>query len=420
MAAAGVYAQTTVDTPVTLVPVTVGVQGQFDGAQAGAGPIAIPSWVNGSANQAVTWTIGTCSLGTGNCGAFSGGLYTPPASITVNTTATATLIATAAADTSQSVTVWLTIYPAGVLRFSTLGSDYTDALSAFWYGARVPVDNSAAYSQTDYRASSWPNTSADTTVFSTYYHTYPDDIRFGPFWVANGNYKITYFFGFDYNNCSGTYSLGPSDSSGPYYLVTQGSIQSRFDFGMYIGYLCRTPVQVSVPATVTNNTLEFGVYSSFFAGAASSNDAEISAVSFAADSSSSHWCIDGQGIATDTDAACAQTAPTGVTSGGPQVLIPAIGPTTAGQFNCIVGGVGVSDQSYTAGTLQLGITSWYAGTPSPTWSIVSGPGAISATGCYTASSIPNNSTTVTVQATDGVSLTALANILLLGAGTVIQ
>ena len=414
----------TVDTSVTLVPVTVGVQGQFAGAQAGAGPITISSWVNGSANQTVTWTIGTCSLGTGNCGTFSGALYTPPASLTANTTASATLIATAAADATQSVTIWLTIYPAGVLRFnSARTTGYTDASSNFWFPDQQ-LDNSVVSPQTAWSASSWPGTTADTTVFSTFSNTYPNDIRYGPFWTTNGNYKVTYYFGFGYAACSGTYN---GNNGGPYSLVTQGQVQSRFDFGMFSGYLCRVPIQVSVPATVTNNVLEFGVYSSFHAGSSfeglsvlADNAAQISGVSFATNGTPAHWCIDGQGIATDTDAVCAQTVPTGVTSGGPQVLIPAIGPTTAGQFNCIAGGVGVSDQSYTAGTLQLAVTSWYAGTASPTWSIVSGPGAISATGCYTAPSTPASSTTVTVEATDGGSNTARAAILLLGTGTVIQ
>jgi hypothetical protein len=334
------------------------------------------------------------------------------------------LIATAAADASQSVTIWLTIYPAGALRFnSARTTGYTDASSNFWFPDQQ-LDNSVVSPQTAWSTSSWPGTAADATVFSTFLNTYPDDIRYGPFWVANGNYKVTYYFGFGYGACSGTYN---GNNGGPYSLVTQSQIQSRFDFGMVSGYLCRTPIQVSVPAAVNNNVLGFGVYSSFHAGSVfeglsvlADNAAQISGVSFAADSTGAHWCIDGQGIATDTDAVCAQTAPAGVTSGGPQVLIPAIGPTTAGQFNCIAGGVGIADQSYTAGTLQLGITSWYAGTSSPTWSIVSGPGAISATGCYTAPSTPANSTTVMVQATDGGSYTARANILLLGTGTVIQ
>lgn len=345
--------------PVAIQPVTVGVPWTTMTFVAGNTGYQLQSWVNGSTNQSVTWTL-TSGPGT----LTSAGVYTPPATIAGESTAVFT--ATAAADSTASVKVYATIIPSGSNPTGTIridvgnSSTYTDSTGNVWQPDAIASEMAGYSVQNDnYPSNVWGNIT-DVALYQTYRYTWGDDMFYGPFVVPNGDYKITLLFGM--GECSGVYTGNTFDNGlvhGLLALETQGSIQLRIDPMAAVNDTCRVPYNVNIPAQVTNNLLTFAVRAT---GGQNAHSAPfLNAFSISPDSSTPTIAIDNQQVTT-------------VNAGG---------------------------------TVQFYITSWYMSN-SVTWS-VSGGGTISQTGLYTApATAPSSDTTITITATSTANSSVVA------------
>ncbi len=206
--------------------------------QAGAGVQQFTAFVNGSSNMGVTWTMNP-TVGT----LTSGGLYTPPA--TVSNATSATIAATSAADATVFATMPLTILPNGTIYIiNGRTTPYTDTQGHVWQpmtgdDGGYPYDNGG----------SWPSVS-DIYLYQVPYYSFDEgggdmsfDIR-----VPNGTYTITGKF-------AATNVTGPGQES--VNLEAQGQvIYSNVDLYAAAGGLNK-PIDFTLPATVANGQLSF-------------------------------------------------------------------------------------------------------------------------------------------------------------------
>lgn len=348
--------------PIGILPVTVGVPWQSMTFVAGSPGYQLQSWVNGSSNQSITWSL-TSGPGT----LTAGGLYTPPATIAGETTLV--LTATAVADPTASTSIYATVIPSsgnpsGTIRIDVGNSGtYTDSSGNVWQPDAIASEMAGYSIQNDnYPSNAWGNIT-DVALYQTYRYTWGDDMFYGPFVVPNGNYKLTLLFGM--GECSGVYTGSTWDNGlihGLLALETQGSTQLRIDPMAAVNDTCRVPYNVSIPAQVTNNLLTFAVRAT--GGYDAHSAPYLNAFSISPDPSTPTIAIDNQQV-------------TNITAGG---------------------------------TAQFYITSWYMSN-SVTWS-VSGGGTISQTGLYTAPATASTATTITITATSTVnpSITATATL----------
>ena len=341
----------TTTVPIALQPVVVGVPNSRLIVMAGMSGYQLPSWVNGSSNQSVTWTL-TSGVGT----VTSGGVYTPPASVSGPTATVVT--ATPAADPNSKTSVYLTIIPAGANPANSIridvasSSTYTDSQSNLWLADNLGFETGPFSVQNDsYPAGLWGSLT-DQAIYQTFFYTYGDDITYGPFVVPNGNYKVGYLLA--RGGCSGTFSetqvYGNGLIWGPVQLEAQGQIGLHFDFGKAVNYACRTPYIAYIPAQVTNNLL----YTTMrvVGGSNSHTSPEMNGLSIIPDTTAPHISIDTQ-------------------------------QTTTVSAGAVV-------QMYSVG--------WYMSN-AVTWSVTGG-GSIDQTGLYTApATAPGSNQTITITAT---------------------
>lgn len=203
--------------------------------QVGAPAQQLVAYTNGSSNTGVTWTMNPMvgSL-------TSGGMYTPPGSVTSVTTTTVT--ATSSANSAVSATMPLTVFPAGSIRIvNGQSKPYTDTHGNVW--ANMTGDDGGF--QYD-NGGSFPNV-PDITLYKIAYNSYDSggDLRFD-FYVPNGNYNITA------KNASQTCAPGELMS-----FEAQGIVVYR-DADVYLlAGGCHLPHDFSLSATVTNGLLSF-------------------------------------------------------------------------------------------------------------------------------------------------------------------
>jgi hypothetical protein len=349
--------------PVAIQPVIVGVPYTSMTIQAGMSGYQLQSWVNNSTNQNVIWTL------TGPGTVTAGGLYTPPASVASQLSAT--LTATSSADPNASTNVYMNIIPAGANPSNSIRIDvgntwgnYTDSHGNVWLPDTLGFESGGYSLQNDnYPTNGWGN-AVDQGLFQTFYYTYGDDILYGPFIVPNGNYKVG--FGFGEGGCIGTFSettvYNNGLINGPVDLETQGQISSHFDLGKAVNYACRTPYTAYIPAKVTNNILYAAVRAT--GGSGSHSVPALNALSAVPDTTAPYLSID--------------TQLTTTTGAGSVIQVYAVG--------------------------------WYMSN-AVTWS-VSGGGSIDQNGVYTApTTVPANGTvTITATSTANPSITATATL----------
>ncbi len=160
-----------------------------------------------------------------------------------------------------------------------------------------------------------------------------------------------------YNGCAGCATFNPTWHA-PLHIEANGQIAlHNFDFGLPISYAYATPIDVFIPAQVTNNALTVGLR------------INLPDLPIQAQPSPS---INGLEIIPDSTA--------------PYLVIDTQQQTAVRAGN----------------TLQLYSVGWYMGS-AVTWS-VSGPGSISQTGLYTAPATASSAAqTVTVTATSTVT-----------------
>jgi hypothetical protein len=241
--------------PIALQPVLVGVPYTRMLILAGMSGYQLQSWVTGSANQNVTWT-----LASGPGSITAGGVYTPPAS--VSTPTDVVLTATSAADSSANTKIFLTVVPSGTNPTNSIridigsGSSFTDSLGNVWLADALGHDSGSYSPQLDnYPTNIW-NNMTDQQLWWTMFYTWGDDIQYGPFIVPNGNYKVG--FGMAKAGCTGTFDETAVFDNGLVWgpvVLEANSQYLHFDMAKQVNSACHVPYTAYVPAQVTNNLL---------------------------------------------------------------------------------------------------------------------------------------------------------------------
>jgi len=211
--------------------VTVGVpQNELD-IQAGMGAQQLAAFVNGASNASLTWTMSP-TIGT----LTSGGLYTPPATVSINTATQVT--ATSVADNTVSATFSLVVIQQGAIRlqmggpcgsgltitypvtpFNCVTTGFTDSHGNIWQAKTA--DNGSGELDCGAGIPPWPNTT-DIGLYEIPSSADTGDLIF-TFLVPNGIYSVTAKMAF---HCSYDDVVGQNNFS----LETQGTIPfDRFD-----------------------------------------------------------------------------------------------------------------------------------------------------------------------------------------------
>jgi len=325
--------------PMTFDPanqVMVGTPYTYLNIQAGVTGYPLQSWVNGSTDQEVNWSVQS-----GNIGSITAdGLYTPPASVTG--VVTGVLKVAAAVDATAYSTVYVRILPEGVIRVAAGNqmTTTTDHLGQVWQPNMFLSGGGMQMFAGDYPG--WPKPqnatqAAELPVYETFAYTYGDDIV-GNFVVPNGAYRVHLMFGQPYFGKHPANCTLPATLHGPLTLESQHtSIAQNFDFGQAIGHVCAVPVDFYMPAVVTTNTLEFALRNTTPPGAFAPASPTLSGFEIIPDPPSAHLEIYPE-------------QPTKVAAGA---------------------------------SLQLYAIGWYMSN-SVQWVLVSGPGSISSSGLYKA------------------------------------
>jgi len=342
--------------PIALQGVNIALPEPVLYVAAGSYTAQLPWWVNGSANQNVTW-----SLVSGLGSVTPGGLYTPPSSV-ANATGVK-LQATSAADPNATVFQSVVVVPAGpdgVIRINSGGGRATDRNGNVWLSDQGFEAGDYVELGGDYPG--WPaQSNPEIGIYQSAAYTYGSDIEYR-FVVPNGNYKIRFLMGQPYNGAASSGCTFGTKQHAPIMIDVQGQIAAHnYDFGKSINYACAVPVDIYVPAKVTDNTLRAAL----------------------------------RLVTTDSQRG----------TSSPEINGFEIIPDTTTPF------IAIDTQQQTAvnpgSVLQLYAIGWYMGN-AVTWSI-DGPGTISQTGLYTAPSVaPSSPQTVTVTATSTVDATITA------------
>lgn len=341
--------------PIALQSVIVGMPSPTMYIMANVPQYQLTSWVTGTTNQNTTW-----SLVSGVGSVTAAGLYTPPASVA--SPSQAVLQVTSAADPNAVAKLYVTVLPvgsnpAGSLRIESGNpSGAKDGAGNVWLADQA--FETGAYAQLNGDYPNWAKLSGnpELSIYQSSGHTYGNDIVYSLI-VPNGNYKVRIMLGQPYNGCSGCSTFN-STWHAPLNIEANGQIALHsFDFGLPISYAYATPIDVYIPAQVTNNNLSVALR------------INLPDVAISAQPSPS---INGLELIPDTTA--------------PYLAIDAQQQTSVKAGN----------------TLQLYPVGWYMSN-SVTWS-VSGLGTISANGLYTApATATSTSQTVTITATSTVN-----------------
>lgn len=231
-------------TPVALRGVTVGVPRVREHIQAGAAPKRLTAWVNGVANTGVTWQMTSSVPG---ASLTADGIFTPPASI--SSPAAAVLKVTSVADPSAWAEMVVVVLPDGVLRIATGStSNYTDSKGNVWWA--IAQANGVRYWASP--ADSGNNFGGHTFPVYTDYTLYRNghfsmDMRFF-IHVPNGNYRITIKM-----------ADGQKREAMLQHLESQGKLIHRnVDIQLRSGGY-GLPLDLDIPAKVVDGTLWFAI-----------------------------------------------------------------------------------------------------------------------------------------------------------------
>lgn len=379
---------TAISTSIPIQGVAVGLNANDLFVVAGTYSFQIPSWVNGTSNQNVNWTLVN---GVGSV--TSSGIYTPPSSTSGGTTAT--LQVTSAADPNATAFVYLNILatsanPAGSVRIDAGGGGMRDGNGNVWLADQAYETGASTLTGGDYP--SWFNDNAsanpEIAIYESVHYTYGGDLMYN-LMVPNGNYKVRLMMGSSYSGQPYFATTFAHQYSGRLDLEAQGQIAAHnFDFGQNepAGFtqIIGVPTDTYIPALVTNNNLEIAIRGIFFqsdyslyGNCNSCFSPTVNGIQIIPDSTAPHWAIDTQ----------QQT-----------VITP-------------------------GSVLQLYQVDWYTGLSDVQWSILSGPGSISSAGLYTAPSMqPSAGTAVQIlaQSASNPSINATVTLFLSGSGVDIK
>lgn len=285
--------------PISVQPVSIGTLHQAFGIVAGTSAAQLAWWVNGTANQSVTWSKVS---GTGSV--TSGGLYTPTAS--TSSVVTDILQGVAAADSNAKIQVTVTVIPADsahpggfAVGMQLPTQTCTTATCTRTYVADSAVPSAAniyCCAGQDY-PSTWISTDAPVWTYG-WHSSGGGDIEIGDFYVPNGNYKIGYMMAQQghYGSYDPTGAItGYTQYGGLSLLTANGSVLGLHDFGLASGYMERTPDTFYGPVTVSDHWLSAAVRMYSATGLAKFGLPWLAGLTVDTDAESAHWAIDTEG-----------------------------------------------------------------------------------------------------------------------------
>ena len=236
--------------PIALQSVTVGTPDPAIVVEAGTQAFPIHSWVNGTGNQGVVWSISSPAAGSID----SSGNYTAPR--TVSAPLHATLTATSVADPTASTTVAVTLLPFAFIPIDSGSAVSTIGDGGYTWMADIGFETGSFNTINDnYPSNAWGSISIPVQTES-YMYTWGDDIQYR-LHVPNGNYLVAFTFGV--GECTAKFGAPFNNNSvmGPMNIESQGRILlNNWNFGIPIGNACRTPYTLVVPAIVTDTNLQ--------------------------------------------------------------------------------------------------------------------------------------------------------------------
>jgi hypothetical protein len=134
-------------------------------------------------NGPIVWTL------SGPGAINANGVYIAPATVATGDKA----VITASAGDANPATITLHLIPSGPIRIDVGSSQpYKDSAGNVW-SADPFTQRSGAFSQQS-GFSGFTGT-ADPALYSTFIYTWGDDIEYGPYVIAPGTYKVTYYLG---------------------------------------------------------------------------------------------------------------------------------------------------------------------------------------------------------------------------------
>ena len=247
----------------TSVPVLVGTPSPVIFPQSGMS-YQLTSWVNGSSNQNVAW-----SLVSGAGAVTTAGVYM--ASLNVNEPTPFLLEGVAEADVLNLNPIFVSGYvmPSGIIRIDVGNwAPYTDTLGNVWladtFGALTGSfnNNNDTWPPTTWAAVGTPPDGRNIFGWSKY--TWGDDIQYGPFIVPNGTYSVQFWMaiscpaGTTYSE-SQIFNLGLT-RGGTLGLEANG-VMTLYNMGEAIGDACLTPATPTIQTVVTDNVLRVALRS---------------------------------------------------------------------------------------------------------------------------------------------------------------
>lgn len=349
------------EVPIELRPAVVGMPDPAIWIQSGVSK-KLSAWVSGADTRGVQWKIEP-ALGT----ITADGVYTAP---DVTSPKTAKILASPDDDPGSQTPLLVTVVPKGPIRVDIANAtgapgtphehapDYgPDSKGHMWWH-ELGEEYSWGVASDNWYGFAWPKT-ADIGLYYTVRYSMGDMLF--RFLVQNGNYKVHLMYG---SPCHGI--MDPKYEA-PIHLESQYKIIAKnFDWGNAIGHACATPSNFDMPATVTDNSLEFALRRVTIRDL--QPNPAVNAFLIEPDTEAPHITID-------------------------PLHIPEI---SSGR------------------TIQFRAVGWFMD-DSVTWTLAQGPGSLSQTGLYTAPSTPTaNTQKVIVAATSNVdkSKTARAEFLL--------
>jgi hypothetical protein len=238
--------------PIILQGVTVGVPNGVETIQSGV-TLQMPSWVRGSSDQVVHWTMSP-ALGT----LTDGGVYTAPA-VTAPTMTLMTV--TADADPQASTSVRVMVFPAGgvYMRLAPGGIPYEavpykDSKGNVWqtiFTGRISYTGLAQYGVGLSAPTLWPTGQVDWQIWQ-WQRGGEQEYRMR---LPNGTYTVTLYMGV--GGVGKTLAPHTYEQS----MECQGqTANSDYDFSVAGAGVQGVPLKYAMTCVVTDGELDFGVH----------------------------------------------------------------------------------------------------------------------------------------------------------------
>lgn len=348
-----------VSVSVALQGIGVGIPSPTMAIAAGTPAYQLPSWVTpASADQRVTW-----ALVSGAGSVTPDGWYTAPPNVTGLTQAV--LEATPVADPNVHTYLYTNVLTNnnGTYSIDINASTQTTSPGKVWNTDFGIQASDANFDEllTDYP--NWVDAKTESVIpeylqYQSVGFTYGGDIHYTAV-IPNGNYKVRVMQGQPWNGTRPPATLPQDMTKAPTNIDINGvTVAHLYDWAAAVAYAYATPVDIYVPATVTDNNLSLAIrqvstdneitpesglgplykwlFPHFVNLEQPSKAILASALEIIPDSETAHWAIDSQGV------------------------------------NTIKPGENI----------QLYVVDWHTGKNDPTWSLLNGPqgASISQTG----------------------------------------